>query len=647
MIEMTTQLGDTAVHIIAPGVGELDPERWDGFFGRETYGFDVETRAIEKSGRGIWYPDFKIRLVQLAALRPDGAVEAWVLRMDDPEQEDAARELLEHEATGLITHTAYDALATWRHFGVDVADRVLDTYVLARLAMKRDSKAHETLGLKALVEQHLSAELPDAAAALKEEFKRLAAAAGISAPAEAVSAYGWNHIPLDHPIYVEYAALDAAAEVLLAPILIKEGGQPDHTLSAEQRLAALCARQSIQGLRLDLPRLEKTEADLRSKLDPLAAEHIELSGMTITQTAATLAPWLEERGFDPEQAPKTKSGGACLDKKAVPYLLATQGESLTSEARRILEIRAEATALKADLGVIRQWRAACDEDGVIHPQILSMGTSTGRVATRQPNVQNIHARLRGLIIPREGWGFAAIDLDQVELRFAHAYAGQTEVVETVLAGGDLHQLTADRTGVSRKVAKTLNFAVLYGSGAGGVSELAGISEREAKAAVTAFWRGYPKLSRFRDRISGRERTRVELASGRLVPAPWGARFNRLGEKLEGTGEAKGFARLNYAVQGSCRDLLMGAWLRLEDEHGFGEYVTLTIHDEMLLSAPVELLPEVMAAAKKCLSFTYLHGMPINADPDELLDENGEYRWMKGEEAQAIAARGLAENLPTS
>lgn len=628
-------LGGETIRIIAPAPGELDRDAWAEFAQRRTFGFDTETTAIEKgktpgTGRGVWYPEFRIRLAQFAARSDDGGVEAWVLRMDDPAQETAARGLLTDERAGFISHTGYDTIAAWRHFGLDIADRSLDTRVLARLAQKREIKgrAAESFALKGLVARHLSAELPDAAAELQAQFAQMAAAAGVTGRAE-IARHGWDHIDAGHPVYARYAGLDAAAELLLAPVLIREAGQPDHVLAAEQRLAAMCARQMIAGLRIDENLMEERRVQLTAELEPLRARHSEVSGLGITQTAITVLPWLEDHGFDASRAPRTKTGGVSLDKRALPEILADPEQHLDSAAREVLELRRDASAVRSDLGTITQWAASMDPDGRIHPTIHSLGTATGRVSTSSPNVQNVSPRLRPIIIPPDGHGFAAIDLDQVELRFAHAHAAEREAIATVREGGDLHNLTAARAGVERKVAKTLNFQCLYGSGGQGISTASGMTWAAADVAVKGFWSGYPRLTGLRDRTNSGS-GRVQLVSGRRTPAPWS---HMKGEPLQ----PKPYARLNYFIQGSCRDLLMAAWLRLEDEFGYGRFVALSIHDEWLICAPVEVLPDVMAAARECLSFEYLHQMPISAEPDELIAEDGAYRWMKGETAQEIAA----------
>jgi DNA polymerase-1 len=248
------------------------------------------------------------------------------------------------------------------------------------------------------------------------------------------------------------------------------------------------------------------------------------------------------------------------------------------------------------------------------------------MSSTAPNTQNIsktNPRMRGLFLPDPGHTLLTADFDQVELRVAAAFAGEQSMIDTILAGQDLHQLTADKVGITRQQAKTLNFAVLYGAGARRIAATTGMTEDEAWSTLEGFWQAYPAISALASAVR-REREYVITVSGRRVPVRW---FK---------GAPAVHKNLNYLVQGSARECLVDAWWRFDHEFGMGDLVWLPIHDEIVTQVPDDRVAEVAKAIESCMSFD-LCGVPITATAVALIDEDGVSRWMTADRAEKVAA----------
>lgn len=171
-----------------------------------------------------------------------------------------------------------------------------------------------------------------------------------------------------------------------------------------------------------------------------------------------------------------------------------------------------------------------------------------------------------------------------------------------------------------------NFLIVYG---GGGPRLAAqlkhtITESEGRAIVKRYWSQYPAIAALNNHLKNLRELR--LISGRYVP---------VGDRSH--------AALNYLVQGSSRELLVGAWLRFEREAAIRKLdarIWFPIHDELVIDAPDEHAEEAAKLVSQCMTFS-CYGVPIKADADLLIDENGVSRWMTGDLSKEIRESRLA------
>lgn len=664
------RLGGTQVVIYAPKL-DMPTHEWAPLFAQhfpqgqlQLVGLDVESTFM--GGAGVWSPGWECRTVQLA---PDDNT-VWVLRLDDLDQAIAARGVLDDDAKEFTSHTQIDPHAVLVALGADIMGRYLDTHPFAIMADPEQRQG--VADLKTVATRLGMPELKEADGALDEVFDGLYRAAHPEIGRRAIAKtkreeLGFNTVPVDEPTFVKYAGLDAVAVRRAAPLLVQSLGQrgtPAHLLANERWLSEQVTRQKAGGLLVDQPRLSAMEERAHGLVEAATGRLVDVTGLKPTQGQKLVAWWGEHiAGGWPSDHPRTEKGAISLGDGA--HHRVRQYE-LDDAGRAALDAYSEYISVANQHTLATQVRAALDPAGRIHPTVYSVGTGTSRMSSAGPNVQNwakpkdltdAARAQRELVLPDisadwyrfmtgqappPGWDddeqvFISCDFSQVEYRAAAALSGEASLIETIMTGGDLHQLTADRIGITRQHAKTVNFAVLYGTGGAKLAKIMNyaITEAEGREIVAAYWAAYPALNELKRETMGWDG--VRLFSGRWVPT------GRL-TKGERAGQATIWANLNYLIQGNCRELLVGSWMRVAKVFAahpeWGAVVRIPIHDELVVSCRRQYAAAVCEALEWAMSFDFF-GVPITAEADVLLDEQDDSRWMSGDIARKVAELGAA------
>jgi DNA polymerase-1 len=568
----------------------------------ELTGLDVETTAIEK--RGQYEDGFGVRLVQLASTET-----SWVIDPTDPEQHDSIVKFLADPEHRFVSHTDYDPVSVYLVFGELIVDRWIDTHTLARL---REPDAH-TAKLKRLVSELLDSDLGDAEFELHERFRELWKAEGGRLNVGGIDGWGWSHIASDDPAYLRYAAQDALDVVRLVPELLAQVGMPPELIAFETWLTQQATLMSIRGYRVDPQALDVQLA----RIEPLhAAARQEIQDITgFVAGSPKLGPWLEEQGVVIEK--RTHTGKPSLAKDNLELLLAEGTGS--DEAKRVMRAKVQAAEVQNLRTNLRDIAARRDATGRVHPTIHTLGARTGRMSVSGPAMQTFSKAdptLRSLFLPEDGETLIACDFAQIELRVVAAFARERKMIEVIESGGDLHQLTADEVGITRQIAKKTNFLIVYGGGAPALSAQTGIPRKEAEAAIAGFKRAYPAIERLGRRVGHDDE--VRNIAHRRIP-----------------GDGRNYANINYLVQSSARELLTHAWYRFAVQYGHADRVWMPIHDELVVAAPWDRVPEVCRDLEAAMSMTFF-GVPVEAEAIPLIDRDGVSRWMTGDHAKEVA-----------
>ncbi|MBP1626906.1 MAG: polymerase [Holophagaceae bacterium] len=255
--------------------------------------------------------------------------------------------------------------------------------------------------------------------------------------------------------------------------------------------------------------------------------------------------------------------------------------------------------------------------GRLHTRLHQAAVATGRLASSDPNLQNIPVRtpegraIRGAFVPESGWVLLDADYSQIELRVVAALAQDPVLLGAFASGEDIHRRTASEvmgipmaevTPDQRSAAKAVNFGLLYGQGAFALAGSLGISLKEAKAFIDRYFERMPKVAHW---IEG---TKEEALKEGLVRTHWG-RIRRIPE-LEAASQNLKAAGLreavNTVVQGTAADLMRRAMVRLHrslQAEGLQARLLLQVHDELLVECPPgevekasQLLQEAMEGA---------------------------------------------------
>lgn len=225
--------------------------------------------------------------------------------------------------------------------------------------------------------------------------------------------------------------------------------------------------------------------------------------------------------------------------------------------------------------------ATYKEQETIHAFIKTWGTDTGRFSYAEPNLQNVPKeeelddsipyQVRGCFKPREDHCFVMVDFDQQEFRLLLDYAGEHDLIRRINDHGeDVHQATADMVGVSRKMAKTLNFGLLYGMGAEKLAQSLGISVLEAKSVKRQYFARLPKVQRFIREVITTAETRGHIKT-------W------VGRKLFFPDADYAYKAPNHLIQGGCGDIARHAMVTLQRDifDGIRSRMLIQVHDEIL------------------------------------------------------------------
>jgi DNA polymerase I len=237
--------------------------------------------------------------------------------------------------------------------------------------------------------------------------------------------------------------------------------------------------------------------------------------------------------------------------------------------------------------------------GRLHTTFDQTGTATGRLSSANPNLQNIPIRtevgreIRAAFTAAPGYLLLAADYSQIELRLLAHYSKDPLLVEAFRRGDDIHTLTASQvfgvpplmvTADHRRQAKVVNFGIVYGLSAFGLSQNLGIEPSEAKKFIEAYFEKYRGVRTFIDRTldETRREGRVRTLLGRVRPIP---DINSKNFNLRGFAER---TAVNTPLQGTAADLIKLAMIRIDAmirERGLQSKMTLQVHDELVFEVP--------------------------------------------------------------
>jgi DNA polymerase-1 len=431
----------------------------------------------------------------------------------------------------------------------------------------------------------------------------------------------------------EYACEDADVtfrlRAALAPELERTGSEALFR-ELEMPLVPVLTRMEERGIRLDVALLASIGAELERDLARVCEEIYGLAGETFNlNSPKALGEVLFERLCIHEVAGirrprRTQTGWA------------TDFDTLTSSygdveiVKKLLEYR-EAAKLKSTY-VEALPRFVNPRTGRVHCSFSQVSAATGRLASSDPNLQNIPVRsergraLRQAFVAREGdgrgeWALLTADYSQVELRILAHFSGDERMRAAFAQGRDIHASTASivfdvpEPAVTREMrsrAKAVNFGLLYGMGAPRLARETGLSILEARQFIERYFASFPTVRGWRDALleRARETGSVETILGRRRPLP-----DIRSEDARARAAAENMA-VNTPIQGSAADIIKRAMIDLDRrlaERGLSAGLLLQVHDELVLEVPLGELEETSALVRECMEHAVTLSVPLKVD----------------------------------
>jgi DNA polymerase-1 len=402
---------------------------------------------------------------------------------------------------------------------------------------------------------------------------------------------------------VEYAAEDADVTLRLKHYLLPELQHLDDEslfYDMEMPLVYVLADMEAAGVRLDLEALAQSSKELSGQLAVLEEEIYGLAGGPFNiNSSKQVGEILFGRLQLDNRARKTKMGNFSTSEDVLEKL-----RNRHPIVGKLLDYRRVKKLLSTYVDALPL--LVSPDDGKVHTSFNQGVTSTGRLSSTNPNLQNIPVReemgreLRKAFIPDPGCTFFSADYSQIELRLMAHLSQDEHMVEAFRSGADIHAATAAKiyglpleqvSKDMRRKAKTANFGIIYGISAFGLAERLGIPRSEAKELIDGYFASYPKIRQYIQASieSAREKGYAETLYHRRRYLP---------DICSHNATVRAYAErnaVNAPIQGSAADIIKMAMVRIHRrfaEAGLHSRMILQVHDELNFNVPEEELESV-------------------------------------------------------
>ncbi|MBT8045317.1 MAG: DNA polymerase I, partial [Verrucomicrobiae bacterium] len=418
----------------------------------------------------------------------------------------------------------------------------------------------------------------------------------------------------------EYAAEDADVTLQIADKLrplLEDSGQQAIYQDIEAPLLPVLTAMENEGISLDVRALKEIGDSLATRISDLSAEITEAAGREFNlNSPKQLGEILFGEMELVEKPKKTKTGQFKTDEQTLSALAPHH-----PIVANILDYR-EATKLKSTY-VDALPAHVSNRTGRIHTHFHQLMTSTGRLASSDPNLQNIPVRsaagreIRKAFVPRDkNHTLLAADYSQVELRVMASLSGDDAMIQAINDDLDIHAATAARVyGVSleavtsemRRNAKMVNFGIIYGISAFGLSQRLGIGRSEAGEIIETYFKQYPGIKHYMDNTIefAKENGYVKTLSGRMC---WIRNIDSQNGTVRSGAER---AAINAPVQGSAADMIKHAMIKvanLLEKEATKTKMLLQVHDELLfdldLTEKDTLVPKIVDTMENAISLPH-------------------------------------------
>jgi DNA polymerase-1 len=544
--------------------------------------------AIDTETNG-WYPLVKNSCVGISFCVQEGTAyyvpfgHKNVLQLSQDYVVDTLKPLLADAQIHKIFHSAKFDQEALHGIGLEVNGIIFDTLIAANLV----TKDWQRIGLKYLSEHYFNEPMLTFQEVVKDNKHK-----------------NFSYVPLE--LATKYAAADAHQTFRLKPLLekaLKEEKLLDLYYAIEHPLSQVLYQMEVEGISLDTGLLADLGKKVDAELTDIVKEIGDLVGLSMAELNLNSPRQVEQLLFVklqlPPQKKSAKRTGYSTDQEVLEFLSA-----LHPVPRLIMKYR-ELSKLKTTyIDALPEY--VNPHTKKIHTTFSQTIVATGRLASSEPNLQNIPTNngygieIRAAFTPKEGHVFLSADYSQIELRVLAYLSQDKNLMDAFLNNRDVHTETASAlfdvpldqvTSAQRQIGKRINFSVLYGMTPYGLSQDLKIPFKDAKIYIEKYFAQYPGVSAWMEQVI------IDTKHHGYVTTHWGRRryVPAIYEKNRAMYEEACRVAINTVSQGTAAEIMKIGMLHLDaafkKEHLRSKMV-LQIHDELLIEVPHDEIEKV-------------------------------------------------------
>lgn len=398
----------------------------------------------------------------------------------------------------------------------------------------------------------------------------------------------------------------------------------------ESPLIPILADMELRGIKVDLKGLKNLDKELEKKLNALVKNIYKEAGenFNINSPKQLGKILFEKLKISLDGVRKTKGGSISTN---IDTLITIQDRHAV--VKYILEYRElfklQSTYVKPLQELADPISGGASKNQRIHTTYVQTGTTTGRLSSQNPNLQNIPAegewakKVRSCFIPEKGYKLATFDYSQIELRILASLSGDPKMIEAFNNDMDIHKLTASSvfnvpidkvTPDMRRLAKTLNFGVIFGMGANAFAKTSGLSFADAKKFIDEYFNDFKSIKIWHEEIKDQAR-KLGYVSDLNGRRRW---LLEVTSMFRGEAAEAERAAINMPIQGLDADIMKIAMVKISEMIGKKKWqdkvrMLLTIHDELIFEIKEDILAEASKLIASTMESAYELEVPIKVN----------------------------------
>ncbi len=420
----------------------------------------------------------------------------------------------------------------------------------------------------------------------------------------------------------DYSCEDADASMLLSRKLapeLEEACLADVFMDTELKFIDVLARVEMNGVKVDASKLKELSSEFESGLKEIEKEIYSEVGYEFNLNSPIQLREVMFTTLDLPQKKLTRTGEPSTDVEVLTDL-----SKFHAVPEKVLEHRTLSKLKSTYVDALP--KLINPQTGRIHTYFNPVGSSTGRLSSSDPNLQNIPIksvqgrRIREAFVPEEGFTMLSADYSQIELRLLAHFSRDESLVEAFRTGSDIHNRTAAEIfGVTedmvtpdmRRLSKNINFGIIYGISGFGLAKQLGTSVSIAKSYIDEYFKRYSMVKEYIEKSISEAQSKgyAETILGRRRPIP---ELNSSDRNRRGFGER---AAMNTPIQGSAADIINIAMIRIDEElsRGYKSRMILQVHDELLFEAHEDDIGRLTGMVREEMEGAWDLIVPIKVD----------------------------------